>query len=57
MTYEPLGKIDHFTTWLQETTIDRSDWFIIEFYEDYFIVIHTNYDGEVPVTYRQTFNQ
>ncbi len=52
MTYEPLGKIDHFTTWLQETTIDRSDWFVIEFYEDYFIVIHTNYDGEVPVTYR-----
>ena len=57
MTYESLGKIDNFTTWLQETTIDQSDWFIIEFYEDYFIVIHTNYDVEAPVTYRQTFNQ
>lgn len=57
MTYESLGKIDNFTTWLQESVIDQSDWFSIEFYEDYFIVIHTNYDGEVPVTYRQTFNQ
>lgn len=57
MTYESLGKIDNFTTWLQETTIDEDDWFSIEFYEDYFIVIHTNYDGEAPVTYRQTFNQ
>ncbi len=57
MAYESLGKIDSFTTWLQETTIDESDWFSIEFYEDYFIVIHTNYDGEAPVTHRQTFNQ
>ncbi len=57
MTYESLGKIDNFTTWLQEPTIDEEDWFTIEFYDDYFIVIHTNYDGDVPVTYQQTFDQ
>lgn len=57
MTYESLGKIDSFTTWLREPTIDEEDWFTIEFYDDYFIVIHTNYDGDVPVTYQQTFDQ
>jgi hypothetical protein len=38
MTYESLGKIDNFTTWLQESTIDEEDWFTIEFYDDYFIM-------------------
>lgn len=55
LTYDSLGKINNMRSWLQDVTIEQSEWFVVESHEDYVIIeITDDVDGE-KIIYQQTF--